>query len=379
MSCNTCKSFCLCKYDCKFTPDKPVIPTPVPIKINTPRPNEMKALGLFEYEILELDRYLVDSIYFCWYQDPSLPRFPIVYTDGTVKKNIELLNHYYKLGYRYFIGFSRSTIASGVLAWFIKHPDAKGISITSGASSLAIPKNIYRMVPFLGTLLTPLFDQIQNASTIYYIYNKNELVSLDLLKILELDPNTKNKLKSYPIIDDSSYNVNDLNNFFTGAMSNDIVLLGIFQPDTYANLYNNGLSFPGDQFTVVGVALNLENLIEPSASILNKKYFYIDNIYPNTSLLFRENKFYIQKKYGPEADPGNIANALKMIQYFIENKDIDNLASYSGTLEFDENNDLKYPSFLVQEYVKIGPVKTFKKSYLTFNDPLLGRFNATFT
>ncbi len=123
----------------------------------------------------------------------------------------------------------------------------------------------------------------------------------------------------------------------------------------------------------------MKNLIEPSASILSEKYFYVDNIYPNTSLLFRENKFYIQKKYGPEADPGNIANALKMIQYFIENKDIDNLASYSGTLEFDENNDLKYPSFLVQQYVKIGPIKTFEKSYLTFNDPLLGRFNATFS
>ena len=142
--------------------------------------------------------------------------------------------------------------------------------------------------------------------------------------LLENDPLTKDKLKSYPIINDSSYNVLDLTNFLSGSTSNDIILLGIFQPTLYSDLYNQGLTFDGNQYTIVGIVLNVNEFQEPCATILNEKYFNVDNVYTNSSLLYRENLDYLINKYGSDASNGNgnIQNALKMIQYFLLNKNM---------------------------------------------------------
>jgi hypothetical protein len=344
---------------------------PLPPNINT-------ALGIFEPITFQQDNLIIDSIYFCWYEDPTLSRFPILRTNGTVQNYLDILNEYYAKGYRYFIGFSRSTIVAGVLQWFLERPDTKGISLFSGAFSLAVPKNIYRLIPQLDTFVNALSAQFIKATNIYYIYNENELISKDLLFLLENNELTKEKLKSYPIINESSYNVPDLSIFFNGSQPNDMVVLGIFQGNTYANLYNEGLFFPGNQYTVAGVRINIEELVEPSASLLSDKYFILSNVSPTTSLLWRENEQYLIKNNDGSNDPGNTTNALKMIQYFINNKNIDYLGSYSGTLQFNENNDLKYYSFLILQYTIVDEIKTFKKFSLSFDDPLLGTFEAVF-
>ncbi len=365
MTCkNNCKTKCCCKQNYIICP-----PLPPPIE-------EKKAIALIEPKNLSVDQYLLDSLYFSWYQDNSLPKFPVIETDATVKNNLELLNKYYDEGYRIFLGFSRSTIVNGVLIWFLEHPDATGISLTSGSILSAVPKNIYRFISPLTTILPILEFYSSNANNIYYIYNINEVISQDIKFLMENDPLLKDKLKLYPIINDSSYNVPDLTNFLSGSSSNDVIFLGIFQPNLYSDLYNNGLLFEGDQYTIVGESLDVNNFIEPCASILDQKYFVVDNVYTNTSLLYRENYQYLIKKYGTDADNGNIQNALKMIQYLLLNKNIDYLGSYNGTLQFNENNDLKYPSYLIEQYVKV--LNGFNKFAIFFDDPLLGKFQATF-
>ncbi len=368
-----CNSKCCYKhnyYHCKqYSPCIPCPPVP-------PKPIEKKAIALLEFGEISGDEYIVDSLYFTWYQDNSLPRFPVIKTNGTIENNLELLNKYYKEGYRYFLGFSRSTIVSGVLEWFLKHPDAIGISLSSGAISLSVPKNIYRLITTLNDILPIIDFYSKNADNIYYIYNEKELISQDMRILLENNPLTKNKLKSYPIINDSSYNVSDISSFLNGSTSNDIILLGIFEPTLYSNLYNEGLNFEGNQYTVVGIPLDINNFIEPCATKLDRKYFNVDNVYTNTSLLYRENLEYLVNKYGTDASNGNIQNAMKMIQYFLLNKNIDYLGSYYGTLEFDANKDLKYSSYLITQYVK--EINNFENYAIYFDDPLLGKFEATF-
>ncbi len=364
MTCNCCKKKCYCKQNYIICP-----PVPPPIE-------ERKAIALLEFGQLSGDEYLVDSIYFTWYQDNSIPKFPIIKTNGTIENNIELLNKYYNEGYRYFLGFSRSTILAGVLQWFLDHPDTKGISLTSGSITLAVPKNVYRLITTLYNLIPIINFYSKESNNIYYIYNENELISQDLKTLLENDPLTKDKLKLYPIINDSSYNVPDLTNFLSGSSSNDIILLGIFQPTLYSDLYNQGLTFDGNQYTVVGIVLNVNEFQEPCASLLDRKYFNIDNVYTNTSLLYRENLDYLVNKYGTDASNGNIQNALKMIQYFLLNKNINYLGSYNGTLQFDANNDLKYDSYLITQYIK--DLNSLNKYAIYFDDPLLGKFEATF-
>ena len=306
---------------------------------------------------------MINSLYFLWYEDTSFPKFPIIETNGTIENNLELLNKYYDEGYRIFLGFSRSTILAGVLPWFLEHPDVIGISLSSGALSLAIPKNVYRLINPL-TNFSPALNIIsKNSQNVYYIYDNNELITRDTLKFLENDPSVKDKLKSYPIIDESSYNVPDLSAFLSGSTSNDIILLAIYDSDLYSNLYNEGLFFDGNQYTIIGNNLDIYNFIEPCASILNRKYFEVNNIFTNNSLFYRENSKYTNF---------DTLNALKMIEYFLTNKNIDTLASYDGTLEFDIFKDLKYSSYLFNQYIK--ELISFKKYSIIFEESSSWKF-----
>ena len=92
MSCknNCCKKKCCCKQNYIICP-----PIPPPIEFK-------KAIALIEPKNLSIDQYLLDSLYFSWYQDNSLPKFPVIETDATVQNNLELLNKYYDEGYRIF-------------------------------------------------------------------------------------------------------------------------------------------------------------------------------------------------------------------------------------------------------------------------------------
>ncbi len=327
--------------------------------------NKNKAIALFEISEFSFDSDMINSLFFIWYQDNTMPKFPIIETDGTIENNLELLNKYYDEGYRYFLGFSRSTILAGVLPWFLDHPDVIGISLSSGALSLAVPKNVYRLITSLTSFSKSLSIISKNSTNVYYIYDNNELITRDTLKFLENDPAVKDKLKSYPIINESSYNVPDLSNFLAGSTPDDIILLAIYEPDLYSNLYNEGLFFGGNQYTIIGINLDIYNFVEPCASILDKKYFEVNNIFTNTSLFYRENSLYTSF---------DTLNALKMIEYFIINKNIDNLASYDGTLEFNEFKDLKYSSYLFNQYIK--ELISFRNYSIIFEDPLLVKFKS---
>ena len=65
-----------------------------------------------------------------------------------------------------------------------------------------------------------------------------------------------------------------------------------------------------------------------------------------------------------------------MIQYILAGKDIKLLGSHSGALQFDKNNVIMYPSFLIKQF-QFTP-NTFINYEITFQDPVLGVFTSFF-
>jgi hypothetical protein len=334
-----------------------------------------KAIALLELtnSPSDIDQVLNDSIYFYWYNDLTLPRFPIINTEASIQKTIELLDKYYNEGYRIFLGFSRSTVVKSVLEWFKNHPDATGISVVSRASNLALEKNIFRLDYPQNLVIETLLPIFEQTPTLYYIYTEDELVALDYLEILSNDPNIN--LKTLPIKRDSSnLTVDVISNFLSGSGPLDTILLVLFfNQQTYFDLYNQGLFFGGNQYYIIGALPTITGI---ARDILNNKLINIQSVFPNTSLLWRKNTDYLTAKYKQIQSSFGLINGLKMIQYILENKSISLLGSHLGILEFDKNNDLKYESFLTLLYKK--DVNRFVKFQLKFNDPLLGKFVADF-
>ncbi len=346
-----------------------------------PIKREKKAIAILQIDdpTYPPDNNIRDSIFYYWYMNTTLPRFPIIKTDGTVEDIIRLLDKYYAEGYRYFLGLTRSTLVKGTLEWFINHPDALGISLRSKSEDLIVPKNVYRMASPNINIVDVLKPQITSAGVVYYVYLKDEVVTesfLVVLKALE-ESGQINELKSYGVLpNNSNLTVSNLQTFFNGATSNDISIIYLFDNEAYINLYNQGLTFPGNQYDILA---DIPPTITGTAqTLLNGKYYYVLNIYPNTSLLWRKDYDYLSAKTQNNfSNSQNLLNAMKMIQYFLLGKDITTLGSYSGTLEFDSiTKDIQFPSYLVVLYN--GIIDEYIKNYLYFNDPLLGKFDASF-
>ena len=340
-----------------------------------------KAIALFELTnyISYQDNIFKESIYYFWYKDSSLPRFPIVDTETSTSKTLELLNLYYSQGYRIFLGMSSSGVVNDVRTWFDDRPDAVGISIWSTAPSLRIPKNIYRLTPSENYALDAVLPKL-SGKTVYYFYTISEFASYALLTILEkLDQDGVITLKTYGVEDDSSnLTVDLLEDFFSGATADDYVtLLYILDDQPYFDLYigPDGLTFPGLQYDIINGQIPKIN--GDGRTELNNKLYFLQNYYPSSSLLWRENTDYLTKKYNTITDSKGTINALKMIDNFQKGKNIGLLASYLAVLEFDSiTKDIKYPSYLFRLYNEI--TNTFEKNLLYFDDPLLGSFYADF-
>jgi hypothetical protein len=343
-------------------------------KINKFFKNNGLAIALLELTNSpgNIDSIFNNSLYYYWYSNPKLPKFPIIDTKSSIINTIKLLDNYYNQGYRIFLGFSRSTIVNGVIPWFNSHPDVIGISITSSAE-LQIPKNFYRLES-TDTLLIENFKSIfYSAPTLYYIYSANELVSILILQILKSDPNIN--LKSLGIqSDNSNLTVQVLSDFLNGSTSVDVIFLALFQNQEYVNLYNQGLFFSGNQYDgITSANVIIEGIAQ---EILDNKLYKIKSVFVNTSLLWRSNVEYLTTINKTTTTSFSLINALTMIGYILENKNFDLLGSHLGTLQFNDNNSLKYASTLTRVYKK--NVNNFVNYQILFNDPLLGTFNANF-
>ena len=320
-----------------------------------------------------LDKYFQDSLYFYWYNDKSLPEFPIIDTEASNENTLSLLNKYYNEGYRIFLGFSKSSTLLYVIEWFKNHPDCVGLSITSTSSNLNYQKNIFRFDANDDLLINVLKPIILESTVLYYIFTEDETAAENVLNILKSIQNIELKYLAIKK-DKSNLNVETLNNFFINSIETDVALIAIFGNQPYYDLYNDGLYFPGNQYDVITDKLPVINGI--SRDILNKKLFINSSVFVNTSLLYRKNLEFLTNKYNTITQSYSLINSLEMINKLLKGKSIDLLGSHLGILEFNKNNDIKYYSFLLRQYNK--DTNTFDKYKLVFNDPLFGKFFSEF-
>jgi hypothetical protein len=342
-----------------------------------------KTLLLLQPFSYKVDDYIQRTFNYYWDKYPELfERIQIVYTDidenGNptldkkiiIENNIKYLNEYYNKGYRLFVGFGISDVLAAVLPWFNTIGiEAKGISLESSASSLDIPKPIYRLQSNDNKLVDALNFILSKASKIYYLYSEGLLACIDVLKYLEeLYPG---KVSSYSVKNNSSnLTKQDIQNFYgvVDDKSVSLMLLGInTQQSDFLNLFNDSYPMPNSTYDFL---LNIpQEINETSKNALVNKYNFVNETSFSTSELFRDGLKDVNIKFSKY-----VPNALLLINNICLNQNIDSLAANNSILEFNKNNDIKYFTYLNTIYSKDDKgIYYYKEDFYSVYDPIVGK------
>lgn len=369
---------------CKHTKNKcccHCIPNPIPPPLP---PNDLKTVALLELtnsSMSDYDNTLKTTFEYYFTNSEEFKSFPIIDTEGNLEKTLQLLDLYYGLGYRIFIGFDRSSILEKVKPWFDAHPKAIGISPNSTSPTLDIPKNIYRILPSstkIGENVT-LSPYLVTRRKIYYVYSEGQTTSEFVLALL-LSPISpiKNKIVPIPILSDSS-NINNVKTIYLANNYNvltDATIEFLFvknQRENFINLFTPEF-LPISTFDISGNSLPLLN--DSAKIVWNNFYYSYQNVNVSTSPLWRkgyeELGYYV---YNKEAiDVLQLNNNLK------KRKSLEELSNYAFVQQFDENKDAKYFSFSGLKFIydEITKKEEWKPSSVFVKDPLMGTFYQAF-
>lgn len=344
-----------------------ITPAPVPI----PVPGKMKAVFLLELsegDVSTTDNVFVNTLNYFWNTYPQeFIKCSIVDTQGKLETNLSLLDEYYNLGYRYFIGFTSSNILTGVLNWFNFHSQAIGMTIFGVLTTLNIPKNVYRFLPD-DNYRIKYIPNLTTAPKVYYIYQNGLLVGNDINNLLINIPITNLNVLAANV---SDLTVSNISSFLSGSSSSDI-LITLFSTirSNYINLYSEGLTFSGQQYDITANQLPTIPIGTASTELLNK-YNVITFNGINTSILWRNGYNTLSSSnYNITA-----LNILNMLNQFANRQIVDNINSHYSSLIFNPvTKDTEYPSILLQKYNGT----TFINTNLYVKDPYLGEYTATF-
>ncbi len=317
------------------------------------------------------DNSVKKTFEFYWNNYPSeFKSFPIVDTKGKIDLTLQYLEYYYNQGYRIFIGFSRSSILVGVLEWFNNHPDAIGFSTTSTLPLLNIPKKVFRMTPNDDYILDSVLTELETSTKVYYIYSEDEIAAKYILDKLKTNEMISPKLVDYGVKSDySNLTVESIENLFEDPNETQTILLYVFDQDKYIDLYNEGLTFPGQQYNIQGIQPPV--ITGEAAKQLNNKYNVSAFKGTNTSIIWRKGYDTLgQNNYS------NISlNILNLNNTLLFKENIENINSHFGILQFDPvSRDILYPSFLVEVFKD----NKYNNKFLSVDDPILGKYQARF-
>ncbi len=352
-----------------------------------PMPNpELRTIALLELSegSVDFDNNLKKTFEYYFRESPQFKRFPIVDTLGSLDKTIELLDKYYKLGYRIFIGFNRSSILAGVLSWFESHPNTIGISPLSTSPTLSIPKNIYRISPSDTVLVASieLTEFIKTRDHIYYIYSKDQIACLVVLELLLANPDIGDKIIPYPVESDSSnIKVSDLQALYQTSMTpNDINIMYLFvdaQRGTFFNNYSLMTQLPPSPTPIPALLtfdISLQNY--PEFNDLEKNVF--NNIYYlwtqeclSSSELWRLGKENLPNIFVPSG-----LNTLQLDNYLKKRIGLKQLSNYGFVQQFDTiTKDTKYFTYINYKYT----IANWIPDYVIGLDPIVGPIRLSLT
>lgn len=332
----------------------------------------LKAVALLELTggAVKSDLNIRNTMGYYWTKTQIFTPLSIYDTTGTLDKTLQLLNKYYLEGYRIFLGFSRSTILNDCLEWFKLHPDAIGISIGSSADSLAIPDSFYRLQIvdsfIIDSINVPLTETIDTNGRIFYVFSEGEIATQEVYDILKERYGDDNIIPY--AANNANLTVSLVNEFFTtnNISNNDSVIIYLINEDqrqSYVNLFTttNSFSIPANQYDISNAGFPL---VDSITTTLTDTYNVVSLENIITSELFNEGITYLKEDYSP-----NTLNALYLTESLMYNLDINNLFSYSGTLQFDDiTKDIKYGCSKFYKYTN----PNFICIQVYTNDPLYG-------
>lgn len=201
---------------------------------------------------------------------------PIVNTKASVQNTLDELNKYYKLGYRIFIGFNRSSMLDSIKNWFTENSDAIGISLTSTSDNIIKPNNIYRLSPPDSFIIIPYaqFIKTKEYDWVGIISETGDNFSQSLSNNLEII--FTNKGISYTRYDKrlTTGNLNDvLSNSLTKIKP---LIIPLFVSDRQIYLDNYAATFGQnnvDQIDNIGDAP--PTFSQQQKNDLNGKYYFL--------------------------------------------------------------------------------------------------------
>ena len=340
------------------------------------------SLILLETTVYPSDLNIMKTFNYYWDKYPNLfGTIQIIYTDvdengniitdntKIIENNIKYLNEYYNKGYRVFIGFDRSTILAGVLPWFENvGTKAKGISLNSSSSSLDFPKPVYRLQIGDSKIIDSLKFILTNASKIYYIYGEGELATIIVLNYLELL--YPGRIIPFPVKPNSSnLTLENIKNLYKDVDDKSVSIMYMFantQQTDFVNLFNDIYPMPTTTFDIV--LTDYPKIKETSKNALVNKYNYLANVSFSTSELFREGLESLKELFSTY-----VPNALLLSNNLSVNQGVTSLPADNSILQFNENNDIKYFTFLNTIYSKDDKGEYYyKQEFYSIYDPIVG-------
>lgn len=301
----------------------------------------------------------------------SLPfnKFPIYNTEGSIKRNLELLECLYnKCGYRIFVGFSRSSILVEVLDWFKKHPDATGISLTSTALNLAVSKNIYRLTPINKGVQVNLEENIKTnpSLSIYFIYEEGDFFSSDYLASFKKNPEINKRLIVCSFKE--RITTTELNKCLVNSKKTDFIINGTINYGFLEVFDTPGYTVPPYIYDSIG-SKHPDFTLTQSQN-LSGKYSYFSYKGVNTAFLWRKGlEDLTNKNFAPQG-----FDALQVQTQLSIKQNPNYLEGAAGVLQFDPvTKDRKFFSVLREDFTDKNE---WRLNSLIFDDPLLGNFIA---
>ena len=297
---------------------------------------------------------------------------PITDNVSVINRTIEYMNEYYNKGYRVFIGFNTSTTLKGVLPWFENvGTKAKGISISSSASSLDIQKPIFRVQISDNKLIESKDFTLTDASKIYYIYSEDQIASISALTYLE--EKYPNKIISFSVKSDSSnLTLSNIKELYKNVDDNSVSILYTYvntQQSDFLNVFNDIYPMPTPIYDIW--CSEKPEIKKSSRNALIGKYNFLSYQSLSTSKLFRQGLDYLKNKFAVK-----VPNILLLSNTLATNGDIKTLSSHDSILEFNENNDIKYSTFLNSVYsINDKGEYYYKDEYYSIDDPIVGEKN----
>ena len=356
-------------------PNRPNPPNPPP-----PPPAETKIAAILDFDDNVYNQPIIQTLNYYFDTVPRFYRFPIVNSGSNISNLINLLDEYYAKGFRYFYGFSTTTILLGVLDWFNKHPDAQGVS---GYSRLFTgqPSSVFRIQPQQDITITSI-QLVNEYDAVFYIYNNTNPsfpVRGEYLK--EKCESLGIPYYSYPVNSISEITTDD---FVNNTMSQiqDIIAtngyqkvsitsaMGIWQ-DTYYDTFVFGTTIAPDNADFYNLTGFLPTITESLAQeyFRNVPLYGITTANLNSSPLWRQGLDSLGEQYF-----STITLNIMELLYKLDdvNGYTNELGSYADSIIFDlVTRDQLYESVLYSLY---SVNNIFVPSIVYYTDPDLNLF-----